>query len=722
MQKYLKTILLVSALAVLTFGATSVKAEDTVSLSIPDCADCPQYDFTLEGNKATTTFTVGHTDRLALPINTRIFLGERAKAEVLWNWVRNSRTTGLGMSSIYAACGLTSECGISSSRIALIATLCNNAALYRGSEDRIMCAMAAIGPEVAGRGHECRDYARCFKLIRQAMGYSQRYVAGHFGSSIFIGEGEVGHAWNEVATRDRTTGATGKYYVDSYNDVLFWVPTSSLASTTNANPPQIFAFTALLSPGSSGPEVTQVQRALGVPPTGYYGPLTKAAVRELQIANGISLTNPNIGNVGKWTMALLNQMLISQPPTSFVGTDITANPDEPMSSEDPIPTITPDPTATPPPLTVEQILAQVAKLQKQLDGMTSTPVLVPVVAPTITRISPASIVSGSDEVVLFTVDGSGFTEDSYIFFGDYMLTREVTLNSARQVEFSMGSNEFKSGTYKIRVGISAKPPIEGFSNSLSFTVYNPRPIPISLSHQSMTAGGPAFNFRVTGSNFVKGAVINFEGNPLTTRYISSTELRANNLTIANGIGRYSITVTNPPPTLPTTQTTALSFTVTAPAIPVLTITTLTPNSVVAGTGDTTVTITGTNFNNSTHAFTWFGAGNNHPLGTTVLSTTQLRVVVHAATIETAGTNRIYVANDVTRTTSNALPFTVTAAPPPATTSTPAPGSTPEPEPTATPTPEPVSTDSVTYNLNQRINLLASLIDKMRQLLALLKGQ
>ena len=67
-------------------------------------------------------------------------------------------------------------------------------------------------------------------------------------------------------------------------------------------------FTSPLNVGSSGGEVSALQEFLSnkgylsASPTGYYGPLTQAAVRQFQSANGIA----PLGNVGPATRAALN--------------------------------------------------------------------------------------------------------------------------------------------------------------------------------------------------------------------------------------------------------------------------------------------------------------------------------------------------------------------------------------------------------------------------------
>ncbi|OKH38023.1 hypothetical protein NIES2101_36280 [Calothrix sp. HK-06] len=57
----------------------------------------------------------------------------------------------------------------------------------------------------------------------------------------------------------------------------------------------------ILSPGSTGITVSQVQRSLGVSQTGYYGPVTERAVRNFQINNGLLVD----GKVGPQTRIAL---------------------------------------------------------------------------------------------------------------------------------------------------------------------------------------------------------------------------------------------------------------------------------------------------------------------------------------------------------------------------------------------------------------------------------
>lgn len=77
-------------------------------------------------------------------------------------------------------------------------------------------------------------------------------------------------------------------------------PTAAGSTGAGAGPLAPYV-SQVLGYGSSGPGVKAVQRLLGVTPTGWFGPVTTAAVRGFQRAHGI----PTTGNVGPLTWAAL---------------------------------------------------------------------------------------------------------------------------------------------------------------------------------------------------------------------------------------------------------------------------------------------------------------------------------------------------------------------------------------------------------------------------------
>jgi len=78
---------------------------------------------------------------------------------------------------------------------------------------------------------------------------------------------------------------------------LVLLATPLVAVTLSSAPAQARGSSIVLRPGAHGPRVTAVQRYLHVRPTsGYYGPITRAAVRRWQVRHHHRAT----GMVGPW--------------------------------------------------------------------------------------------------------------------------------------------------------------------------------------------------------------------------------------------------------------------------------------------------------------------------------------------------------------------------------------------------------------------------------------
>jgi Domain of unknown function (DUF1929) len=166
----------------------------------------------------------------------------------------------------------------------------------------------------------------------------------------------------------------------------------------------------------------------------------------------------------------------------------------------------------------------------------------------------------------------------------------------------------------------------------------------SLSPTSAAAGGPAFTLTVNGTNFVNGAVVNWNGNARATTLVSGTQLTA---AIAAGdiatAGTPQVTVTTSAGT-----SNAQTFAVNAPAL-----SSLSPSSATAGGPAFTLTVNGTNFVNGS-AVRWNGAVRT----TTFVSGTRLTAAIPATDISGQGTPAVTVANPG-GATSGPLTFTVT---------------------------------------------------------------
>jgi uncharacterized protein YdgA (DUF945 family) len=175
----------------------------------------------------------------------------------------------------------------------------------------------------------------------------------------------------------------------------------------------------------------------------------------------------------------------------------------------------------------------------------------------------------------------------------------------------------------------------GISNAQSFTINNPTPTLTSLSPSSTTAGGSAFMLTVSGSNFVLGSRVRWNGSDRSTIYVSATQLTAA-ITAADiaSAGTADVTVANPSPGGGASS--ALSFTINNPTP---SLTSLTPASATVGGAAFTLTVNGSNFV-STSSVMWNGSSRT----TTFVSSTQLTAAITAADIASAGTASVTVVN------------------------------------------------------------------------------
>ncbi len=260
-------------------------------------------------------------------------------------------------------------------------------------------------------------------------------------------------------------------------------------------------------------------------------------------------------------------------------------------------------------------------------------------APVATSITPnAATVGGASFVI--TVNGSNFINGSVINWNGIALA--TTYISATQLTAMVpAANVATVGTVSVTVFTAT--PGGGTSIALSFTitsavVNNPLPVLISLSPSTAVAGTASFILTATGTNYVNGSTINWNGIALTTTFVSATQLTA--IVPATSIattGTASITISSPAPGGGVSN--AISFAITAAAVnnPIPTLITISPNTRSAGSTAFTITATGTSFINGS-VINWNGTA----LVTTFVSVTQLTANVPASNVSTAGTALVTV--------------------------------------------------------------------------------
>ena len=255
-------------------------------------------------------------------------------------------------------------------------------------------------------------------------------------------------------------------------------------------------------------------------------------------------------------------------------------------------------------------------------------------APTLTTLSPTSATAGGAAFTL-TVTGTNFVSGSKVQWNG--ANRTTTYVSSTQLTAAILATDIATaGTAPVTV---ANPtPGGGTSGSKTFTINNPMPTTTSLSPSSNNPGGTAFTLTVTGTNFVKGSIVKWNGAARTTTYASSTQLTAAiTATDVAKDGTFPVTVFNPTPGGGTSNT--QTFYVNNP-VPVLT--SLSPTSATAGGAAFTLDVYGSSFV-SAAVVNW----NGNALTTTYVSATHIQAAVPATDITTAGSASVTVFNPPT---------------------------------------------------------------------------
>jgi hypothetical protein len=200
----------------------------------------------------------------------------------------------------------------------------------------------------------------------------------------------------------------------------------------------------------------------------------------------------------------------------------------------------------------------------------------------------------------------------------------------------------------------------GLFKDLGWTVVVNNPVPVisSLSPTSATWNDAAFTtLIVNGSSFVNGAIVRWNDSNRTTTFVSATQVTAAiTATDLQTAGVFPVTVFNPTPGGGTSNT--INFTVNNP-VPV--ISSLSPSSIVAGSGAFTLDVNGSGFCNDS-VVSWNGINHAYLSSSTV---SKLQVTMPAADIASATTYSITVFNTTPGGgTSTPMTFIVTAPPAP----------------------------------------------------------
>lgn len=140
-------------------------------------------------------------------------------------------------------------------------------------------------------------------------GFSWTPTANDVGThSITISAADIYSHYSSAQTVITVAGASGSTLLAQLQAKLAQVE-AQLSQTQSSTP--AFMFTTGLAPGDSGSDVTELQQVLAQQgyftgtPNGHYGPMTTAAVKKFQAAQGLA----KLGYVGPGTRAALNLLI-----------------------------------------------------------------------------------------------------------------------------------------------------------------------------------------------------------------------------------------------------------------------------------------------------------------------------------------------------------------------------------------------------------------------------
>jgi hypothetical protein len=165
------------------------------------------------------------------------------------------------------------------------------------------------------------------------------------------------------------------------------------------------------------------------------------------------------------------------------------------------------------------------------------------------------------------------------------------------------------------------------------------PSPCATPVSDINAGSPAFTLIVIGAHFTPASTVLWNNSPRVSFFQDSDHINANILqSDIENPGKVQITVETPQPGGGLSNP-AVDFTINPVAVPVPTITSLTPSGVYASTGSFVLRVNGTNFV-ATSIVSINGA--NHP--TTEVTSTQLAAQLSASDVANAAALQVAVFN------------------------------------------------------------------------------
>jgi uncharacterized protein (TIGR03437 family) len=265
-----------------------------------------------------------------------------------------------------------------------------------------------------------------------------------------------------------------------------------------------------------------------------------------------------------------------------------------------------------------------------------------------------SLGAGASGADITTSTGDG-TIDITVDYADDATTFAAGAQSLVTVRFAVAAGAPAGMTDVTISNVLANGTIatDGVSGAVNVVIPNPTPTLTSINPSSAPAGSAGFNLIVTGTNFITSSRVRWNGSVRNTAFVTSTQLLAvipaEDLLVE---GTASVTVMTPSPG---GGTTAPRFFTIGTALS--TITGINPSSGTVGSGDLSITVTGTGFmNTSVVRF------NGIDLSTSFGSETQLTATIPASNFTATGSANIFVFTPGAGQ-SNTVPFPIVNAVP-----------------------------------------------------------
>jgi len=252
--------------------------------------------------------------------------------------------------------------------------------------------------------------------------------------------------------------------------------------------------------------------------------------------------------------------------------------------------------------------------------------------PSLFSITPRVVIAGSGAFTIF-LTGLNFASGTVVLIDGASLSTVVS--GAQDLRATVPASITSAiGTHQVVVRNS-----DGqLSTSNGLEVIAPATVVTSISPTSAVLGGPGFSLAVKGANFKSDAIVIFDGTGLATAFKSATELSAQvPAALISRIGVHTVSVRNV--NEPASNEAVFQVVPDSPVIG-----SLDPPSVIEGSGDVTVTISGEKFQPGAIVRIIEITQRGAPLDTTFVSAQEVRARIPAALTQTPGAVPLGVEN------------------------------------------------------------------------------